>query len=114
MVLQSQEPLIVSEEQEQSARWPRHGEQVTALGVRSACYMTTARRRLGVLAFGSKQPGAYDTADVDFLRQVANQVAVAGENGLAFQEIAAAFQEIQALKDKLAKENAYLEEEVRT
>jgi hypothetical protein len=30
------------------------------------------------------------------------------------QEIEAAFGEIQALKDKLAKENAYLEEEVRT
>ena len=45
---------------------------------------------------------------------VANQVAVAIENALAFQEIEAALQEIQALKDQLAKENAYLEEEVRT
>jgi hypothetical protein len=36
------------------------------------------------------------------------------ENALAFQEIAAAFREIEALKDKLANENAYLEEEVRT
>ena len=42
-----------------------------------------------------------------FLQLVANQVAVAVENALAFQEI-------EALKDKLAKENAYLEEEVRT
>src|SRR5262249_15525530 len=31
-----------------------------------------------------------------------------------FQEIEAAFREIHALKDQLAKENAYLEEEVRT
>ena len=42
-----------------------------------------------------------------FLQLVANQVAVAVENALAFQEI-------EALKDQLAKENAYLEEEVRT
>ena len=49
-----------------------------------------------------------------FLQLVANQVAVAVENALAFQEIEAAFREIQALKDKLAQENAYLEEEVRT
>ncbi len=42
-----------------------------------------------------------------FLQHVANQVAVAVENALAFQEI-------EALKDKLAKENAYLEEEART
>ena len=49
-----------------------------------------------------------------FLQLVANQVAVAVETALAFQEIEAAFREIEALKDKLAKENAYLEEEVRT
>ena len=57
--------------------------------------------------FTSKQPATYDNADVHFLQLVANQVAVAVENALAFQEI-------EALKDKLAKEKAYLEEEVRT
>jgi formate hydrogenlyase transcriptional activator len=41
------------------------------------------------------------------LHQVANQVAVAVENALAFQEL-------ELLKDKLALEKAYLEEEVRT
>jgi len=54
-----------------------------------------------------KKPYAYDNADMNFLRLVANQVAVAVENALAFEEIA-------ALKDQLAKENAYLEQEVRT
>ena len=58
--------------------------------------LTTARRRLGTLVFAWKQPSAYDTADLDFLQQVANQVAVAVENALAFQEIA-------ALKDQLAR-----------
>ena len=78
-------------------------------GVESYCWLplTTSRRRLGALVFTSKQPSAYDAADLDFLHQVANQVAVAVENALAFQEI-------EALKDKLAKEKAYLEEEVRT
>jgi formate hydrogenlyase transcriptional activator len=51
--------------------------------------------------------GAYDAADLDFLRQVANQVAVAVENALAFEEI-------QALQDKLNKEKVYLEDEIRT
>jgi len=55
----------------------------------------------------SKQPSAYDAADVGFLQLVANQVALAVENALAFQEIA-------ALRDKLSQEKAYLEEEVRT
>jgi formate hydrogenlyase transcriptional activator len=59
------------------------------------------------MTFACKQPSAYDAADLRFLQRVANQVALAVENALAFQEIA-------ALKDKLAKEKAYLEEEVRT
>ena len=69
--------------------------------------LTTARRKLGTLIFACKQPAAFQEADVHFLQLVANQVAVAVENALAFQEI-------EALKDKLAKEKAYLEDEVRT
>jgi formate hydrogenlyase transcriptional activator len=69
--------------------------------------LTTARRRVGTLVFACKQPSAYDAAEVGFLQLVANQVALAVENALAFREI-------EALKDKLAKENAYLEEEIRT
>ena len=53
--------------------------------------LTTARRRLGTLVFASRQPAVYDAADVGFLQLVANQVAVAVENALAFQEIEAAF-----------------------
>src|SRR5262249_57174118 len=85
-------------------------------GIQSGCWLplSTARRRLGALVFTSKQPSTYDAADVDFLQQVANQVALAVENALAFQQIATDFQQIHALKLQLAKENAYLEEEVRT
>jgi formate hydrogenlyase transcriptional activator len=106
IVLRTQQPLIISNMAEES---PRLQERAKAFGVNSVCYLplTTARRRLGALAFACKQAGAYDAADMDFLQQVANQVAVAVENALAFQEIA-------TLKDQLAKEKAYLEEEVRT
>jgi formate hydrogenlyase transcriptional activator len=108
IVWQTQHPLVVSNVAEES-RWPQFPERAKPFGVNSICYLplTTARRRLGVLVFACKQAGAYDTADVDFLRQVANQVAVAVENALAFDEI-------EALKDKLYKEKVYLEEEVRT
>src|SRR3984893_10904315 len=107
-VLQTQHPLIVSNVAAES-RWPQLRERAKAFGVNSLCYLplTTARRRLGVLTFACKQAAAYDRADVDFLAQVANQVAVAVENGLAFDEI-------EALKDKLHQEKVYLEEEVRT
>ncbi len=108
LVWQTQEPLITSDVAE-LRRWPGFLERVEPYGVQSYCWLplTTARRRLGTLVFVSKRPAAYDEADVSFLQLVASQVAVAVENALAFQEI-------ETLKDKLTKEKAYLEEEVRT
>jgi formate hydrogenlyase transcriptional activator len=108
MVLRTQQPLILPN-QEQFARWPRMLERVEPFGVNSICYLplTTARCRLGMLVFGCNQAGAYNCGDAAFLHQVANQVAVAVENALAFDEI-------QALKDKLHQEKVYLEEEART
>ena len=108
LVWLTQQPLITSN-LEELRRWPRLLERVQPHGVRSLCWLplTTARHRLGALVFISKQPAAYDGSDVHFLQLIANQVAVAIENALTFQEI-------EALKDKLAEEKAYLEEEVRT
>jgi formate hydrogenlyase transcriptional activator len=115
LVWQTQQPLITSRVTELS-RWPRLLERVQRYGPQSYCWLplTTARRRLGALVFTSKQPSAYDAADVGFLQLVANQVAVAVENALAFQQIDADLREIAALKDRLAEEKAYLEEEART
>jgi formate hydrogenlyase transcriptional activator len=115
LVWRTQQPLIIATVAE-LRRWPRLWQLVQSYEVQSLCWLplTTARRRLATLVFSCKQPAAYGTADVGFLQLVANQVAVAVENALAFQEIEAAFREIAALKDQLAKENAYLEEEVRT
>jgi formate hydrogenlyase transcriptional activator len=108
LVWQNQQPLITSSVTELK-RWPGFLERVQPFGVESFCWLplTTARRRLGTLVFISKQPSAYDTTDMGFLQLVANQVAVAIDNALAFQEIA-------VLKDQLAKEKTYLEEEART
>ncbi len=107
-VWQTQQAWIFSNVPEEK-RWPRALERAKRYGVQSSCHLplTTARRRLGILVFACKQPYAYETAAVSFLQLVANQVAVAIENAVAFQEI-------EALRDQLAKENAYLEEEVRT
>jgi formate hydrogenlyase transcriptional activator len=98
LVWQTQRPLIVSSEDE-LRRWPRLLEQVKPYGLQSHCWLplTTARRRLGTLVFSSKRPSSYANSEISFLQLVANQVAVALENAQAFQEI-------QALKDKLSKE----------
>jgi formate hydrogenlyase transcriptional activator len=75
LVWQTQQPVIIANVTEQ-ARWPRLVERSQLYGVQSSCELplTTARRRLGALAIASKQPSVYETADVGFLRLVANQV----------------------------------------
>ncbi len=62
---QTQQPHITSNVAEQR-RWPGHLERTQSYEVQSACDLplTTARRRLGILAFACKQPSAYDAADV--------------------------------------------------
>jgi formate hydrogenlyase transcriptional activator len=78
-------------------------------GIQSFCVvpLTTARRRLGAMGFGSLQKRAYQEAELNFMQQVAKQVAVAVDNALAYEQIA-------QLKDKLTKEKLYLEDEIRT
>src|SRR3984885_10858420 len=63
-------------------------------------------RRLGVLTLASRVEDSFSPEDVAFLLQAAGQVAIAIENGLAYREIA-------ELKDKLAQEKLYLEDEIR-
>ncbi|MGC4096006.1 MAG: sigma 54-interacting transcriptional regulator [Nitrospira sp.] len=106
-VWHTQQPVIAPN-LEQETRWPMVIRLMQEDGTKSFCFvpMTTARGRLGAMGFLSLQKEAYSDADVTFLNQVAKQVAVAVENALAFQEIA-------DLKDKLAKEKLYLEEELR-
>ena len=107
LVWQEQQPLLVPKLTEER-RWAKVIGQMREDGTESFCFvpLTTARGRLGAMGFLSLQREAYSDSDVEFLQQVAKQVAVAVENALAFQQIA-------ELKDKLAKEKLYLEEELR-
>jgi formate hydrogenlyase transcriptional activator len=107
LVWETQQPLIIANITEHK-RWPQQMERARAYGIQSVCELplTTARRRLGTLCFAGKEPAAYDESDLDFLQLVANHVAVAVENALAFEEIG-------ALRDQLYREKLYLEEEVR-
>jgi formate hydrogenlyase transcriptional activator len=78
-------------------------------GVRSVVSMPliTHDRALGTLSLASLRDAAFQQGDVDLLVQVAGQVAIAVENALAFQEIG-------ELKNKLAQEKLYLEDEIRS
>ena len=107
LVWENQQPLLVSNLSEER-RWLWVIGAMTEDGTQSFCFvpLTTARGRLGAMGFLSLQKEAYSDMDLEFLQQVAKQVAVAVENALAFQQIG-------ELKDKLAKEKLYLEEELR-
>lgn len=78
-------------------------------GVQVICCvpLATHGRTFGTINFASRNAQNFSTPDVELLQQVASQVAIALENALAFKEI-------DALKDKLAVEKLYLEEEIRT
>jgi formate hydrogenlyase transcriptional activator len=77
-------------------------------GLNSFCDvpLISRNRVLGILAVAKRTENAFDDDEVAFLTQVANQVAIGVENALAYSEIA-------ELKDRLAKEKLYLEEELR-
>ena len=78
-------------------------------GFKSVCSvpLLSHDRVLGALNVGTGRPQAFSADDVELLGQVAQQIAIAVENGLAFREIA-------ELKEKLNTEKLYLEDEIRT
>ena len=78
-------------------------------GLRSAVSvpMSFKGKIIGTLNVGSRVPGRYGEDEVSLLAAIGEQVALAIENLLAYEQIA-------ALKARLEEENLYLQEEVRT
>ena len=78
-------------------------------GVETLCCLplTVHDRRLGLLNVGRRGDHPFSADEIALLADVAGQVVFLLENALAFEEIA-------ALKDKLAAEKLYLESELRT
>jgi formate hydrogenlyase transcriptional activator len=80
-----------------------------AEGVESLCHIAliSRGRTLGLLSLARLTPVRFSPRDLEFLGMIANQVAIAVENALAYREIA-------ELKDRLADEKVYLEDEIRS
>ncbi|HKC88121.1 MAG TPA: sigma 54-interacting transcriptional regulator, partial [Blastocatellia bacterium] len=78
-------------------------------GLRSSCSAPLLRhnRVIGVMTIASKTEAVFTPDDGELFLQIAGQIAIAVENALAYREI-------DALKDKLASEKLYLEDEIRT
>lgn len=102
-VWQTQQPWVVSALQ-RDARFPEVTQWLTDRGIQSLCVLpiTTALRRLGALAFGSTREAAYSEPDVEFLQQVARQVAVAVDNALNFDHVQSTQQQLKEERDRLS------------
>lgn len=87
---------------------PEMYQKATAEGLNSFCDvpLVSRNRLLGVLAVARREENAFDQDEIAFLTQVANQVAIGVENALSYSEIA-------DLKNRLAQEKLYLEDEIR-
>ena len=87
---------------------PEMYDKAVREGLHSFCDLPliSRDRLLGVLAVAKHEENAFDDDEVAFLTQVANQIAIGVENALAYSEIA-------ELKDRLAQEKLYLEDELR-
>ena len=89
LVFLTQRPVLVSNLVDEH-RWPKVLHRMQEDGVNSFCVvpLTTAVRRLGAMGFSSLRKDAYSELDVEFLRQVGKQVAVAVDNVLHHQDLA--------------------------
>jgi formate hydrogenlyase transcriptional activator len=78
-------------------------------GVRSVCSvpLIAGNRVWGALNASSTMENAFGPPEVEYLQQVANQIAAALRNANAYREIA-------QLKDRLAQEKRYLEYEIQS
>src|SRR3984957_11465690 len=107
-VLETLKPVIV-ERFDPADILPEIYEEVLAEGLKGSCLIPLVNRgrALGILSIARKSEANFTPEDVEFLAQAAGQIAIAIENALAYHEIS-------ELKDKLAQEKLYLEEEIRS
>jgi formate hydrogenlyase transcriptional activator len=79
------------------------------VGFQSGCFLPLINRHrvLGVLQLARLQEQAFTQEDVDFLSQVASQVAIAVDNALDYRQVTES-------RARLAEERRYLQDEIRT
>jgi formate hydrogenlyase transcriptional activator len=83
--------------------------RIVNAGIRTVRCMPllTSKGSLGTLNVGSKKDQAFSVQDEEILNQIAAQLAIALDNARAYREI-------QELKERLAEEKLYLQDEIRT
>jgi formate hydrogenlyase transcriptional activator len=84
-------------------------EVASGEGMESMCVLPLRRRNreLGVLCLARLRKNAFTLPEIEFLSQIAGQVAIAIDNAFAYRQIT-------ELKDQLTQEKLYLEDELRS
>ena len=106
-VIESGKPVVARDTD--IDRYPNPSfQRLVALGTRSACLvpLIARNRTIGTLDLGRMTEDAWTPEDVEFLAQVASQIAMTVENSLTFRELA-------EVKERLVTEKLYLEDEIR-
>jgi formate hydrogenlyase transcriptional activator len=101
-VWKTQEPFIV-DDIDLEVRYPEIFQIIRDHNIKSYCSLplTSPVRRLGAISFGSVNRKAYPAADVEFLQQVARQVAVSVDNALHHRDAETYRQELIRERDRL-------------
>jgi len=100
---------VVLDTREPNELAPEAADIVAAEGIKALCNIPLANRgrALGILSIVRTTETPFSPGDVDFLSRASGQIAIAIENAMVYHEIS-------QLKDKLAQEKLYLEEEIRS
>jgi len=102
--LRTRKPYYVPDVGAAPPRFPILEELLRANRIQSYCALPlfTAQRDLGGLSFGSLQPNAYSAEDIEFMQQVAKQVAVAVDNALNHEAARAYEEQLKRERDRLS------------
>ena len=99
---QTQQPVVVPDIGRET-RFPQLMAIAREHGITSACWLplTTSLRRLGAVAFGTDTGGPYSEDELEFMRQVARQVAVAVDNARHHRDAQSYQQQLLRERDRL-------------
>jgi len=102
----TREPVVVQRMQE-SGYAPEGLQHLTGIGMQSGVWAPLIHRGevIGTMTIASQFDSAFGQREVDVLVEMADQVAMAVNNAVAFRQI-------HELRDRLGQEKQYLEEEI--
>jgi formate hydrogenlyase transcriptional activator len=101
-VWQHHKPYIIANVEEET-QFPKSLAILREHQVKSYCLLPlmSAHRCLGILGFGNVSEAAYSHADLDFMQQAANLVAVSLDNALNYKVALARQQQLSRERDRL-------------